>query len=280
VSYSAATSKRMLRNGHAQTHFGRLAYADQGNGPAIVLWPSIMMDADMFAAQVTALSESHRVIAIDPPGHGESATLDRQFSLAECAEAVIEILESCNEKTAIIAGNSWGGMVAIQMAARHRDRTRAIIVMNSTATPASKAHHLLYGGMPVMVRIFGIISPLIAIATRSFLGATAYQQRRDLRTLITEKLRSLDRVSTVHVVNSILLGREDQRQYLSQIRCPTLIIGGTEDRIFKPAEQQHMHQRITHSQLVMVPAGHFAPLEATDEVTSNIAAFAEKLART
>jgi 3-oxoadipate enol-lactonase len=271
------SSTRMSRNGHAETQLGRLAFVDLGTGPAIVLWPSIMMDADMFAAQVSALSKNHRVIAIDPPGHGESAALDRQFSLNECGDAVVTILESCYEKSAIIAGNSWGGMVAMNVAARHGDRARAIVVMNSAATPVSMAHRIEYGLMPTMVRLFGIIPPLVAIATRSFLGATARKQRRDLRVFIAAKLKSLNRISIVNVVNSILLNRDDQRPLLSQISCPTLIIGGTEDKVFGPAEQQLMHQGIAHSQLVMVPAGHFAPLEVADEVTSRIAGFAGKL---
>jgi 3-oxoadipate enol-lactonase len=277
MSGALATSGRLSRNGHADTRLGRLAFVDQGTGPAMILWPSIMMDADMFAAQISSLSARRRVIAIDPPGHGDSAALDRQFSLDECGDAVVAILNSCDEKSAIIAGNSWGGMVAMNVAARHADRARAIVVMNSAATPVSIAHRIEYGLMPTMVRLFGIIPPLVAIATRSFLGATARKQRRDLRTFIATKLKSLNRISIVHVVNSILLGRDDQRSLLSQISCPTLIIGGTEDKVFAPAEQQLMHKGIGHSELIMVVAGHFAPLEVADEVTSRIADFAGKL---
>jgi 3-oxoadipate enol-lactonase len=267
----------MSRNGRAETLLGRLAFVDQGDGPAIILWPSIMMDADMFAGQISELSKSHRVIAIDPPGHGDSAALNRQFSLNECGDAVVAILESCNEKSAIIAGNSWGGMVAMNVAARHPDRASAIVVMNSAATPVSIAHRIEYGLMPTMVWVFGIISPLIAIATRSFLGKTAYKQRRELRSFISEKLKSLNSKNIVHVVNSILLGRDDQRPLLSRIGCPTLIIGGTEDKVFGPAEQQLMHKGIAGSQLVMITAGHFAPLEAAHEVTSEIANFSRRL---
>jgi 3-oxoadipate enol-lactonase len=277
MSEALFTSIRMSRNGQADTQLGRLAFVDQGTGPAIVLWPSIMMDADMFGAQVAALSKNHRVIAIDPPGHGDSAALGRTFSLEECGDAVVAILDSCKETSAIIAGNSWGGMVAMNVAARHSVRTRAIVVMNSAATSVSIAHRIEYGLMPTLVRLFGIISPLIAIATRSFLGATAHKQRKDIKAFIASKLRSLDRINIVHVVNSILLGRADQRPLLSRITRPTLIIGGTEDKVFAPAEQQLMQKGIAGSQLVMITAGHFAPLEAAHEVTSEIANFSRRL---
>jgi 3-oxoadipate enol-lactonase len=233
-----------------------------------------MMDADMFAGQIDELSKRHRVLAIDPPGHGESAPLDRIISLDECGDALVAVLRVCGEPSAIVAGNSWGGMVAINVAARHPAKAQAIVVMNAAATPVSMGHRIQYGLMPSLVRLLGIASPLIAVATRSFLGATAYRQRSELRRFISDKLDSLDHRNVIHVVNSILLGRCDQRPLLSHIKCPTLIIGGLEDRVFGPSEQAVMHEGIAGSRLVMVSAGHFAPLEAADEVTEAVAEFA------
>jgi 3-oxoadipate enol-lactonase len=236
-----------------------------------------MMDADMFAGQIEALSQQYRVIAIDPPGHGKSGALHATFSLDDCCDAVISVLDALGEKSAIIAGNSWGGMVALNVGARFPDRTRAIIVMNSAATPVSLAHRVEYGMMPTAIKLFGIAQPLIAIALRSFLGATAHRERPDLRGFITRKLRQLDKNNIVHVVNSILLGRADQRPLLPQITCQVLIIGGKEDRVFGPSDQTLMHQGIPNSDLRMVPAGHFAPLEAVDAVNEAIIAFTSRL---
>jgi 3-oxoadipate enol-lactonase len=266
------------RSGHAQTSFCELAYVDRGTGPILVLWPSIMMDADMFEGQIEALSQHFRIIAIDPPGHGKSGSLHATFTLDACGDAVIGILDALGEKSAIFAGNSWGGMVALNIAARYPNYARAIIVMNSAATPVSLAHRIEYGMMPTAIKLLGIATPLIAIALRSFLGATAHRDRPDLRAFITRKLKQLDRNNIVHVVNSILLGRADQRPLLPQITCPVLIIGGKEDRVFGPSEQILMHQAIPQSDLRMVAAGHFAPLEAVEAVNEEIIAFTSQLA--
>lgn len=253
-----------------------IACVDHGTGPAILLWSSMLMDADMFSAQIEALSQHFRVLAVDPPGQGQSGAVGAHFSLDDCGDAAIAVLDAAGEETAMIAGNSWGGMVAINVAARYPDRCKAIAVMNSSAAPAPFAHHIEFGGMPLMVRLFGITRLLSAIATRSFLGTTAHRERPDLRAFIARKLGGLDRRSVVHIVRSVLLGRADQRGLLSQIKMPTLIIGGTEDRIFPPAGQHTMQQSIKGSRLLMVQAGHFAPLEAADEVSAALTQFAQE----
>lgn len=124
-----------------------------------------------------------------------------------------------------------------------------------------------------MVKLLGITKLLIMIATRSFLGATAHRNRPDLRAFIAHKLSELDRASVVHVVRSILLGRADQFGLLAKIKVAALIIGGTEDRIFPPSHQSVLHNGIAGSRLLMVTAGHFAPLEAADEISAALVAF-------
>ena len=263
-----------VRNLNVPFRLCSIACVDRGTGPAILLWPSMLMDSDMFSAQIEALSKHYRVLAVDPPGQGKSGAVGTRFSLNDCGDSAIAVLDAAGVKTAMIAGNSWGGMVAINVASRFPDRCGAIVVMNSSATSAPLKHHVEFGGMPLMVRAFGITRLLSAIATRSFLGKTAHRQRPDLRAFIARKLAELEPGNVVPVVRSVLLGRADQRHLLKQINVPSLIIGGTEDRIFPPSEQNILHGGIKGSRLLMLQAGHFAPLEAADEVSDAITEFA------
>ena len=52
--------------------------AHRVSGDAILFWPSLLMTGDMWSAQAEHFSARHRVVLIDPPGHGESQKLSRR----------------------------------------------------------------------------------------------------------------------------------------------------------------------------------------------------------
>ena len=75
------------------TCLGRLRVRSVGEGPAMVFWSSLLMDARMWMAQARYFSLRYRVVLINPPGHGDSAALSRAFTFAECARCVSEVLD-------------------------------------------------------------------------------------------------------------------------------------------------------------------------------------------
>ena len=75
--------------------------------------------------------------------------------------------------------------------------------------------------------------------------------------------------------NAIL--RFDARDVLGQIRCPTLILGGEEDRTVGPEGSRELHAALAGSELYMYPGlGHAAFEEAPDFNTRVFGFFAEK----
>ena len=260
------------------TSMGEVSVRVTGAELPVVFWPSILVDGDMWNDVVALLTADFQTIVIDPPGHGESEPIGRRFTLDQCGDALIEIMDSLNLERAIIVGNSWGGMVALNVGARYRERCHALAIMNSSARKATVRQWLEYGAMPLIVRLLGIAPPLPSIAAFSFLGRSSRKDRPDLKAFIRKKMQRLDRESAVATVNSILLGRSDQRLLLDRIAVPTMILGGTEDRVFPKAHQDEMLSGITGSRLVMVPkAGHFAPLEAALAVSAALREFIDEV---
>ena len=56
---------RQTRNG--------IAFLEQGQGEAVLLIHGVGLNAEAWGPQIAALAETHRVIALDMPGHGQSA---------------------------------------------------------------------------------------------------------------------------------------------------------------------------------------------------------------
>jgi 3-oxoadipate enol-lactonase len=93
---------------------------------------------------------------------------------------------------------------------------------------------------------------------------------------VREQVRGLGRQSPEGVSAGIkaLRDRPDRRAELSAIRCPTLVIVGSEDKISPPAEMAEIASAIPGARLVEIAgAGHLSNLERPNEFSSAIAHF-------
>jgi 3-oxoadipate enol-lactonase len=89
------------------TALGRLGVQVRGSGDALMFWPSLLMTGDMWAAQADHFGDRHRVIMVDPPGHGQSEKLTATFDFADCARCIVDILDALGEDRTHFVGNSW-----------------------------------------------------------------------------------------------------------------------------------------------------------------------------
>jgi pimeloyl-ACP methyl ester carboxylesterase len=75
---------------------------------------------------VPQLAANHRVVAVDLPGFGASSKPNGRYSAAWFAERMFELLDALELDSALVAGNSMGGRIAIEMAMTRSDRVDAI----------------------------------------------------------------------------------------------------------------------------------------------------------
>src|SRR5438093_425766 len=103
---------------------GRLFGARTGTGPLWVLalhgWQRTHRDFDRVLTSVDAL-------AVDLPGFGASPPPPDAWGGAAYAEAILPILDQFDEP-AVVLGHSFGGRVAVHLAAAHPDRVRALVL--------------------------------------------------------------------------------------------------------------------------------------------------------
>jgi 3-oxoadipate enol-lactonase len=82
-----------LKRSTIDTTLGQIAVRTAGDGDAILFWTSLMMTGDMWSAQAEHFSARHRVVLVDPPGHGQSQALTRPFAFDECARCAVDVLD-------------------------------------------------------------------------------------------------------------------------------------------------------------------------------------------
>jgi pimeloyl-ACP methyl ester carboxylesterase len=104
----------------------RLYYELHGDGEPLALVHGSWGDATGWAFAVPALAESFRVLAYDRRGHSRSERPDTQGSVDEDGDDLAALLEALDLAPAHVVTNSYGGNVALRLAARRPDLFRSL----------------------------------------------------------------------------------------------------------------------------------------------------------
>jgi pimeloyl-ACP methyl ester carboxylesterase len=108
-----------------------VAYVDVGAGPhTLVLVHGWASDHTVFRLQLAALAGRCRLLALDLPGHGESAPPARPYSMDLFADAVAAVMDDAGVERAVLVGHSNGTPVIRQVLRRHPERVEALVVVD------------------------------------------------------------------------------------------------------------------------------------------------------
>ncbi|CAN5201474.1 alpha/beta hydrolase [soil metagenome] len=106
------------------------AYFEAGAGEALVLIHGVGMRLEAWAPQIEALAKTHRVIAVDMPGHGESAKLSAGSTIADYVGWLGRFLDDLKIESTNLAGHSMGAMITGGAVATFPQRIRRIAYLN------------------------------------------------------------------------------------------------------------------------------------------------------
>ncbi len=117
----------------------RRAFEARGpvDAPVLVLLHGTRRTRAMWRHQVVGLAERFRVVVVDLPGHG--ALADVPFRLRDATELVSAVIDATAGGRAIVVGQSLGGYVGMDLAARRPDQVVGLVLANATAEPRAVA---------------------------------------------------------------------------------------------------------------------------------------------
>jgi 3-oxoadipate enol-lactonase len=259
------------------TDCGQLIVRVGGNPkrPAMVFWPSLLLDGSMWAYQFERIAPNYRVVLIDPPGIGDSAPLRRPITVDESVNCLRQILDRLQIETCTLVGKSWGSLTAAAFAADYPERLLAGVLTNGTAAPPTPE---ILAQMTDMVanleRCETAPDWLLTTAQQAF---SAHTPKPDFLAYLSRVLRE-DPVSIAFAMKNILLGRKDLVPTMRRIRdLPMLVIAGEEDHVFDVGQSRSLADSIRGADFVLLPkTGHLAPRENPEAVNAAIEAFLMK----
>jgi 2-hydroxymuconate-semialdehyde hydrolase len=249
----------------------RIHLIERGNGgPRLLLLHGYASNAQAWRAVIERLDGRFQMVAVDMPGFGWSTRYPiRPLTGDAYAERLVGILGALGWQRADVVGQSWGGGLALRLAAAHPERVDRLVLV-ATVDP-SRTLWLGTAGLRLGIR-FPFLARIAVARAQRVAARAAGVRPRELARGYVEPLRLagtgpfLDRFVAEHATSSPLdLGR---------IHSPTLVIGPLEDRVVLPEVTRSVAARIPSSRYLAVPgAGHSVAAEAPDMVADLVAEF-------
>lgn len=276
MTESGKTNKRSGSSTLNETHASdgtRLVYRRWGSPASahhVVLIHSLAMDGAFFWQPVAAsLAGKAEVLALDCRGHGASDKPAGPYSVEQFADDVACVMDAAGWPSAVIAGASMGGCVALAFAGRYPERVAGLGLIDTTAwygtdAPgawAERAQKALDDGMGTLVDFQ---------KTRWF--SDGFRE---------ENPQIVDGAINVFLANNVeayaatcrMLGACDMRSLLTSFRFPVAIMVGEEDYATPVAMAEQIHGAIPGSTLKVIDgARHFTPLEVPRVIAGELAA--------
>ena len=119
--------------GYAPVNGLKMYYEVHGSGePVVLLHGAFMTITSNWDGWIGELSKTRKVIAVEMQGHGRTADIGRELGSENHADDVAALLKYLKLSRADLIGYSMGGGVAMQVAVRHPNQVRRVVVISST----------------------------------------------------------------------------------------------------------------------------------------------------
>lgn len=200
-----------------------IAYDDTGGpGMPVVLAHGFLMDRSMFAAQVAALRDEHRVITWDQRGFGDTVDDGKEFSYWDSARDCLGLLDHLGVDRAVLGGMSQGGFVALRCALEAPDRVAGLILLDTQAGLELEDRVPLYREMLDRWLTDGPTLDIAELMASLILGDPVLSKSWVARWMTMEQGEG-------GAASRALLDRDDITGRLGEIRVPALVVHGTAD---------------------------------------------------
>lgn len=223
-----------------------LNFTEKGYGAPLILLHGNGENSGYFANQIDRFANEYRVIAVDTRGHGASPRGNKPFTLETFADDLKNLLDSLNIEKANILGFSDGGNIAVIFALKYPERVNSLVLNGANLFPSGLKSSFL---IPVKV-LFAVFSLLSHFSRRA-------KRRSELLYLMAKQPNI-------------------QPERLSGIKCPVLVIAGTQD-VIKEKHTKLIAASLPDSSLCFLKGGHSIAKTNSVEFNSAVEKFLSSL---
>ena len=252
----------------------RVAYLDIGQGQPVILIHGFGGSMWQWEHQQQPLSAEFRLITPDLIGSGLSTKPDIEYRPEQMLEYFIGFMDALRIRQATLVGNSMGAGLAIGMALTYPDRVSQLVLIDGL--PANVRERLT---SPSIKRALDTAAPswlasfgnwlFGGVMIESVLEEIVHDHALLTPAVIERSNRNRQRPGVIPplmtVRDTLPLWESGFAKRIGEIRHPTLILWGEEDRVFPLPTGEDLQRTIKGSALVRIPnAGHIPQWERPD----------------
>ena len=235
-------------------------FSERGSGPPLLLVHGLMVTGEMFEPVIEHFATRHRVIVPDLRGHGRSRGLPPPYTAVQLASDLAHLLDHLGIHSTAVLGYSQGGAIAQQLVLDQPKRCDRLVLACTYAFNMATTREWLEGHLaPLLIRVLGMRRLANLVVSQSML-----QLNRERAHWLAGLMADQDRTLMLTAWKETMVF--DSRQRLAEIKCPTLVIAGSNDQGVPIHHAQMLHDGIHGSQLAIVDgADHALIWTHTDE---------------
>ena len=239
-----------------QTNIGEIAvyqqFADSDKTPIIFLH-GVYFDHHLWDDFIKEIKD-RTIITVDMPMHGLSKELSKNdWTLNDCADMLIEILNGLQLQKVIAVGHSWGSMTILRTAHKNPELFSAIGLCNMPFKAASKSKKLT-------LRLQHTMLPFRNFYTQQAAKALFGKSSLNKNTSLTNELKRTMSLLTIqqikHTDRAVIANAEDTTALIETLKVKALALKGEEDYVPSPPILETL----------IINGGHVSPLENPTEV--------------
>ncbi|HVE91844.1 MAG TPA: alpha/beta hydrolase [Actinomycetota bacterium] len=258
-----------------------LAYAESGrlDGRPLVLLHGLSGSSGAWASTAGAVAPRFRVLAVDQRGHGESGRTDDplDFTLERLVLDVFNVSDALQASPIVLVGHGIGATVAMLAALEDPDRVDALVCVGASAAPLDPAS----GWMATRVRVAEAVQRGgIQAGWEAYLESGIFGwELDDIPAEIVGRWRKeFTRTAPAAFVGlaGSASSQPDLTPRLRKLRCPTLVVAGSDDQAFGP-QAAALAEAIPGAELKVIPGGGHSPqMSRAEEFNETLVAFLKR----
>ncbi len=257
------------QTGYAQLQHYSARYCEWGDGPPLVLVPGLAGGFELLGPLAHCLAHHFHVISYQLRGEDDCFMLRRSFGLTDLAEDLHEFLDWQGLESPAVLGVSFGGVLALELAARYPGRLSSLTLQGVGArfergllqqvASLVLSRYPLPSDSPFVNQFFNLLfggkmkpGPLVEFVTR-----LCWQTDQSVM------------AHRFHLAETC-----DLTPRLSRVRTPTLLMAGDRDLLVSDQSLSDLADSIVGSQVVRLPGcGHLAFVTRAQRVADEIRRF-------
>jgi pimeloyl-ACP methyl ester carboxylesterase len=229
-----------------------LYFTERGSGSPLLLVHGLMVTGEMFEPVIERFATRHRVIVPDLRGHGRSRGLPPPYTGAQPASDLSRLLDHLGIESAAVLGCSQGGAIAQQLVLDHPKRCPRLVLASTYAFNMATFREKLEGHLvPLLIHVLGMRRFAKLVISQGL-----KQVSKETADWLVGLIAQQDRTLMVSAWRETMAF--DSRWRLAEIKCPTLIVAGSNDQAVPIHHAKMLRDGIIGSQLVIIDGAEHA----------------------